>query len=913
MSPAVGHDETAVRKKRRVEGPNSIESRGKRSTLSILLSQIQNAVSLLLAAAAIVSLAFGHGVEGITILAALFINVVIGFITELRANRSLEALGRMGTVRCRVKRNGRGVTVPARDLVRGDIVEPAAGDIVPADIRLLECRGIQADESALTGESVRVGKTGEVLPEDTPLHSRTNMLLRGTAVVKGEATGIVTAVGMDTELGKISQMAETAEEEVSPLERRLNNLATRLMMLAGGVTALVGLSGYLRGKDILLMLRTAVALAVAAIPEGLPVVATIALARGMWRMARRNALITRLGAVETLGACTVICTDKTGTLTENRMRVADIVIAGAQQGGAPVGVAVDNDRQEGGEVPPEENGHSGAIRELARLGVLCNDADLGAEESSREQGDPLETALLRFGRRFQLERRELLREAPERRQESFDTATKMMATYHDETEGITVAVKGAPEAVLQRCTEVHIGSREGVRFDENLKNAWLSRADEMASHGLRVLAVARKTAGSVDENPYEALVLLGLTGLEDPPRREVPAALRSCRGAGVNVTMVTGDHPRTARAIGKSIGLLEGKEDGVATGEELEQHSSSPDEARKWIRDKKVLARMSPRHKLTLIELLQKNSAITAMTGDGVNDAPALKKADIGIAMGEGGTQVAREAADMVLRDNSFAAIVEAIEEGRTIFANIRRFVIYLLSGNLSEIMIVGAALLIAGVLPILPLQVLYLNMLCDVFPALALGVGGREAYLMHRPPRNPLESVLTPSHWALTTGFGVLLALVVLSAFFAARGPLGLEPDGAVTVAFLTLGFARLGHVFNMRSHHSGLRDNNVVTNPFVWGALLLCSALLLLTVFLPVLRTVLNVTHPSPGGWLVILSFALIPFVFVQAVYGILGRRTRPDGTEEARADARPGGAVSNAGDRRRMDSKTNEGRQR
>ncbi len=274
VSPAVGYDETTVRKKRQVEGPNSIESRGKRSTLSILLGQIQNAVSLLPAAAAIVSLAFGHVVEGITILAALFINVVIGFVTEVRANRSLEALGRMGTVRCRVKRDGRGVTVPARDLVRGDIVEPAAGDIVPADIRLLECRGIQADESALTGESVRVGKTGEVLPEDTPLHSRTNMLLRGTAVVKGEATGIVTAVGMDTELGKISQMAENAEEEVSPLERRLNNLATRLMMLAGGVTALVGLSGYLRGKDILLMLRTAVALAVAAIPEGLPVVAT---------------------------------------------------------------------------------------------------------------------------------------------------------------------------------------------------------------------------------------------------------------------------------------------------------------------------------------------------------------------------------------------------------------------------------------------------------------------------------------------------------------------------------------------------------------------------------------------------------------------------------------------------------------
>jgi Ca2+-transporting ATPase len=854
VSAEAGLDDAEVRRRRKEYGPNRLREAKKKSLRVILANQFKSLIILLLTAAAVLSFSFTRWLDGTAIVVVIAINTAIGFVTEWKAVRSMEALRKLSRVQARVRRVGEAQEIPAERLVPGDIVLVEGGDIVSADLRLVEASKLQADESALTGESVPVRKTVDPVEGDVEIPGRKNMLFKGTNITRGSGLAVVVSTGMSTELGRISSLMEETEEEETPLEKRLDRLGRKLIWVTLGIAAAITVSGTIVGRDFVTMIEVAIALAVAAIPEGLPIVATIALARGMWRMARRNALVNRLSAVETLGATTVICSDKTGTLTENRMTVKEIAL--------PEGtLTLEADEFQGPEnAPKEENGDR--LERLLRAGVLCNNASLRrggeGEEGKRAVGDPMEVALLEAGRRVGLERGALLEEVPELREEAFDPDVKMMATFHRARRGVLVAVKGAPEAVLEACTSV--AGAEGSLSDED-RQGWLEKSREMASRGLRLLALADKEAKDEGVEPYADLCLLGLAGLLDPPRGDVREAISRCRGAGIRVVMVTGDHPETARIIAATVGIVkDGNGEDVILGRDLRGTGDLSDRDLRRLREASVFARVSPEQKLILIDLHQQAGEIVGMTGDGVNDAPALRKADIGIAMGRRGTQVAREAADMVLQDDAFTTIVTAIEQGRVIFNNIRKFVLYLLSCNVSEVLIVSLASLTPWPLPLMPLQILFLNLVTDVFPALALGAGEGEAGVMDLPPKEPAEPILAARHWGAIAVYGSLITGSVLGAFAVALHWMGMTDRQAVTVSFLTLAFAQLWHVLNMRSAGTSLLRNEITKNPYVWGAVLLCAVLILAAVYVPGLSEVLRVAPPSGNGWLLVAGMSLV-----------------------------------------------------
>ena len=860
-----------VKQRVRRFGRNRLRSAETRSAWDILIEQFKSVIVALLGVAAIVSFAFGEVVEAIAIGVVVLINTAIGFITELRAVRSMEALQELSQVNAKVRREGQPKEVPAEDIVPGDVVLVDGGDVVTADLRLFEASKLQANESALTGESVPVSKQTDPVEKDIPLAERSSMLFKGTAVTRGSGKGVVVATGMETELGNISSLVEEAEEEITPLERRLSQLGHRLIWVTLGIAALVTISGAVSGRDLVLMIRSGIALAVASIPEGLPIVATVALARGMWRMARRNAVVNRLSAVETLGSTNVILTDKTGTLTENRMTVARVVLPSAEDTFAQVEVSGEGLETEGSF---SQNGHAvepaehAVLQRALEVGVLCNNAALNHDESDgevRSVGEPTEVALLVAGAKAGIRRDALTEDTPEVREVAFDPQVKMMATVHerpDGNDGYLVAVKGALKAVIESSTHILTEDGKGELTGEE-RQRWVERNEELAERGLRVIATASRTAGSAEEDPYHKLTFLGLQALLDPPRDDVRDSIKAAQRAGLRVVMVTGDQPATARNVAHAVGLVEDADAEVVHGGDVGDLKSLSDEERQRVLQAPIFARVSPEQKLDLLGLHQEGGTIVAMTGDGVNDAPALKKADIGVAMGERGTQVAKEAADMVLKDDRFSTIVAAIRQGRTIFNNIRKFVLYLLSCNGAEIIVVGLASLVNAPLPILPLQILFLNLVTDVFPALALGVGRGDPHVMERPPRDPDERVLMRQHWTGILGYSTMISVAVLGALATAVLWLGMTEARAVTISFLTLAFAQLWHVFNMRDHDTGIIDNDVVQNPWVWGALALCSVLLLLAVYVPVFANLLQVERPGAEGWALILSASLVPWV--------------------------------------------------
>jgi Ca2+-transporting ATPase len=671
---------------------------------------------------------------------------------------------------------------------------------------------------------------------------------------------------MRTELGQISALVEEAEEQITPLEKRLDQLGHRLVWVTLGIAVLVAISGLLSGKDPLLIIETAIALAIATVPEGLPVVATLALARGMWCMAQRNVLVNRLSAVETLGATTIICTDKTGTLTENQMTVTKIVLDSEEVALSGEGLQTSGEFSRNGQVlsPLDEP----VLRETLTVGMLCNNASLNPSVDGQKPaavGEPLEVALLVAGAKAGFTRADLLDAMPEKRELAFDPETQRMATVHQEAQQYRVAIKGAPEAVWAVSSQIQ--TERGVQpFGEQERKTWSQHNRQLAEQGFRVLALAHKTAASVETNPYEQATFLGLFGFIDPPREEVAPALEACRQAGVRVVMVTGDHPVTARQVAQAVRLVQNDQPAIVQGKELEGLNGSAEAGWQRILDASILARVSPRQKLDLIGLHQQQGAIVAMTGDGVNDAPALKKADIGVAMGRRGTQVAREAADMVLQDDAFGSIVTAIEQGRVIFGNIRKFVLYLISCNVSEVCIVALASLVNTPLPINPMQILFLNLVTDVFPALALGLGRGDPTMMQRPPRDPQEPILTRRHWLSIAGYGGLITMAILGAFSLALHWLDLATPQAVTISFLALALAQLWHVFNMRVRGSALLRNDITRNPYLWGALVLCIALLLGAVYIPPLASLLRITAPSKSGWLLILGASVLPLIIGQ-----------------------------------------------
>ena len=838
-----------------VYGPNAIGSRQKVGLITVLIHQLKSLVVALLAAAAAVAFYFREWEEGGAIVGVLILNTAIGFVTEVKAVRSIEAIRAMGSRSARVLRGGQTRPIPAERLVPGDIVLLDAGDVISADLRVVESADLDADESTLTGESMRVGKSIAPVKADARVADRTSMLFKGTSITRGSGAGVVVATGMDTELGQISKLVAEAEPEASPLEKKLALLSGQLVWLTLALTALIGGIGLLQGKDAFLMVEAAIALAVAAIPEGLPIVATLALARGMWRMARNNALVERLSAVETLGATTVVLTDKTGTLTENRMTVRSIWLPSGELSLGKTGFE-----------PADGNAslRPDTIVELQcllKIAVLCNNATLG-HVSAEDSGDPMELALLRAGRLAGLDRPALLRESAEIKEHAFDTVRKMMATVHRRGDDCLFAIKGAPEAVLA-----------SAKLDETARDGWHKRVAALGARGLRVLAFAKRTQPRHDDPAFEALTFLGLVGLEDPPRADVPDAIAACHAAGIRVIMITGDHSVTARSIARLVGLG-GEAPRIVEGHEL---TSRDGKVSGQFLQAEIFARVSPAEKLNLVRSYQAAGEIVAVTGDGVNDAPALRQADIGVAMGLRGTDVAREAAAMILLDDAFPTIVEAIRNGRVIFGNIRRFATYLLSCNLGEVSIVGIAMISGLPLPLLPLQILFLNLVTDVFPAFALAMGEGEKDILRRPPRDPREPILGRAQWLAIILYGCTLTAATFGALGLARHGLGLDEQATVTVTFLTLAFGQLWHVFNMRHQSSRLILNEITRNPWIWAALGLCAGILLTAAYVPSLSFMLHMVAPDIRMWEIIFAMSTAPLLVGPIIRGFVRRYER------------------------------------
>lgn len=814
-------------------GLNVFASAKTRSSWTIFLAQFRNAIVVLLLAATGISLLFGDLVEALAILAVILLNAIIGFILESQANRSMNALKSLEQPDVKVIRNGLLSHITIQELVPGDLLSFEAGDLIGADARLIRATALEINESPLTGESVPVTKHSEVLENPVGLGDQANMVFRGTSVTRGNGLAVVAFTGKDTEIGHIAAMVDEAQAEEIPLNKKLNKFSKTLIWLTVLIMVPFVVTGLLQSKDFYLMVETAIALAVAAIPEGLPIVATIALASGMLKLSKKKVLVRKLAAVETLGGTNIILTDKTGTLTENHLEVVERVTA---------------------------NEHSLENKKLMEVMVLCNNAAIN--HGMREVGDPVETALLSWAVKIVPGYVDQLRKRWSKRGEvPFESETRIMITLHQHGEVFQVSVKGATADVLKEC-KFYQHNGEVKRLNNSQVNYWLDQTESLSKRGLKVLAGAYRLPPKPDIEINEDLVMVGLVGLLDPARPDVAEAITECKSAGIKVVMVTGDHPETARSIAHSIGLINGQNDHAVHGQDLVfGENASAD-----LSDVSIYSRVTPEQKLRLVEYYQAQGLVVAMTGDGVNDAPALKKADIGVAMGLRGTEVAKEAADMVLQDDSFSSIVAAIKQGRVIFNNIRNFVIYLLSCNLSEILVVSSAAFLNWGSPLLPLQILFLNLVTDVFPALALGMGQGGKDLTLQQPRALGEPILTKAHWRSLIIYALFITIGVLGAFFYALKVEDFDAIQANNVAFFTLAFAQLIHPFSLIKREESLFKNGIVRNPHLWASIVFCSALLLVAGSVSPFNQLLNLQPVSRGMILVIGGGSLLPLILIQ-----------------------------------------------
>jgi Ca2+-transporting ATPase len=853
-------------------GPNRLEVTPPASAWSILVAQFRSVVVLLLVVAVGLALVLGDAADAVAIGAVLAINAALGFITELRARRAMDALRGLEVPRAVVVRDGTTVEISARELVPGDVILLDSGQSVPADARLIDASDVRVSEAPLTGESLPVEKRADiVLDDDTMLAERTNMLYQATAVVAGAARAVVVATGRHTEVGGIGALTSALAEERTPLEHRLDALGRRLVVVALLVAAIVALLGLWRDVPLGLVLQTAIALAIAAVPEALPAVATITLAVGVSRMARRQALVRRLPAVETLGSATVVCTDKTGTLTAGEMTVSVVVVDGREIAVTgttyePTGEFRDGDRT-------TRAGEDAVLAEALRIAALANRGDLVHEDDRwHPVGDPTEVALLVAAQKAGLDRDALRRDRPEVGAIPFSSERQWMATFHRAAgDDLVVYVKGAPGRIIERSARVLTSSGERA-VDEAARQQLLDVNRALAARALRVLAVARGTARDVGEPAVRDLTFVGLFGISDPPAEGVAETIRSFREAGVRTVMMTGDQRLTAVAVARQLGLTDSDE-GALDGRELATLDEPTLTER--LAHTGVFNRVSPADKLRIVEALQGRGDIVAMLGDGVNDAAALKKADIGVAMGRRGTDIAKEAADVVLADDRFSTVAAAIEEGRVIFDNIRKFVFYLFSCNLAEVLILLVAGLTGLPLPLLPLQILWLNLVTDTFPALALAVEPSEGDVMRRPPRDPEEAILSRGFLGQITLYATLIAGSTLAAFIVAleRGP----QERAITIAFVTLALAQAFHLGNARSSSPVLSARRAVANPWALGALALVVGLQLAAVYVPRLAEILRAVPLTVADWSIVLPAALLPAVLGQLIRLRRDRRGR------------------------------------
>jgi len=790
------------------DGPNELQRGAKISPLTIFAQQFRSLVIWVLIGAGVVSAALGELVDGTAILAIVVLNAAIGFFQEFRAERAVAALARLAAPRARVVRDGASALVPARDVVRGDLLVLDAGDLVAADARLLETSELRVDEAPLTGESEPVEKHIDLLPADTPLADRRNQVFFGTSIAAGSGRALVVATGMQTEVGDIARLLESASSGETPLQRKLDQVARRLLWACLAIVLLVFGLGWFRGSPLLELFLGGVSLAVAAVPEGLPAVVTVALALGVQRMVRRHALVRRLPSVETLGSTQVICTDKTGTLTVGAMTVRRVLTSEnvyrvTGEGYAPVGTIL----SESGEPAPA----TGALRELLRAAAGCNDAELSMREDKPAiTGDPTEAALLVVAAKAGIHRATLEAEEPRLRTLPFDSDRKRMSVIRRREDAAWAYLKGAPEVVLERCTRIRTAS-DSEPLDDATRARFRQAVALLAAEALRVLALAERRLPSEGEEDVERdLIFLGLAGLQDPPRPEAREAVAKCRRAGIRSVMITGDHPATARAIAAELGILDAGDE-VLAGGELERMSDA--ELRERVERVRVYARVTAEHKLRIVRAWKGRGFVVAMTGDGVNDAPALREASIGIAMGITGTEVAKEASDMVITDDNFASIVAAVEEGRGIFDNVAKTLAYLLAGNAGELALVLVATLAGYPLPLLPIQLLWINLVTDGLPALALATDPIDPGVLDRPPRRPDAQLSDRSRLAGIALTGCLTAGVAFGVFVYEMASHG-EIATARNAAFSTLVFAELLRAFGARSetklvHEIGLFSN--------------------------------------------------------------------------------------------------------
>lgn len=838
-------------------GPNQLEEAEQKSAFFIFLSQFKDFMVIILLFATLISGLLGEFVDAIAIILIVLLNGVLGFIQERKAEKSLQALKQLTAPKSIVLRDGKWIEIFTAELVVGDIVKIESGNRIGADIRLIEAQSLYVDESALTGESVPVHKTKEsIMQADAMIADQENMLFKGTLAVKGSGIGIVVATGMQTEMGKIAHLLQTTPTVMTPLQQKLEQLGKILIAIAIGLTALVVIAGVLHGHDVYTMFLAGVSLAVAAIPEGLPAIVTVSLALGVQKMIKRNAIVRKLPAVETLGCATVICSDKTGTLTQNKMTVThlwtfDSRITVDGIGYVPVGKF--------SKKPTPD------VKRLLTYGLLCSNAQIVKEKKEYQLiGDPTEGAIVACAMKAGLD--QTIRDTEFRivKEFPFDSKRKMMSVIvEDQNKQRFVITKGAPDVVLASCQyclkagiKKVLSGKEQTEVEENVKI--------LASKALRTLAVAYKPLKTESMPAFEHqaesnLTFVGMFGMIDPPRPEAKDAIEACHKAGIKTIMITGDHVLTAQAIAKQLTILP-KHGKTMDGSTLDR--ITVDELKEIIDEIYVFARVSPEQKLKIVQALQANGHVVAMTGDGVNDAPAIKAANIGIAMGKTGTDVAKEASSLILSDDNFATIRSAIEEGRNIYDNIRKFIRYMLASNVGEILVMLFAMLLGMPLPLVPIQILWVNLITDGLPAMALAVDPAEEETMKRPPRKPREGIFAGGLGWKIISRGFLIGIVTLVAFAIAIETKSLVE--AQTIAFSTLVLAQLIHVFDCRSEHSIFHRNLFENKPLIL-AVLSSICLLLVVIYYDPLQTVFSTAPLIFADWLIIIGLASIPTILL------------------------------------------------
>ena len=840
-----GLSEEEVERRIRKYGYNEIKEEKRISILSIFLDQFKDFLMIILIVAVIISFLIGETTDAIVISFILIASGILGFFQEYKAEKSLEMLKRMSSPKAKVIRDGNEKTVETRELVPGDIIFLEVGDKVPADSRVIKSYNLTVDESILTGESSPVTKTSEKLSEGIPLPERKNLVFSGTIVTFGHGKAVVYATGMNTEFGKIAEMLQSVKKELTPLQKNLEGVGKVLGISAVIICFVVAALGVLRGYRALDMFIWGVSLAVAAVPEALPAVVTITLALGVQKMVKRNCIIRKLPAVETLGCTTVICSDKTGTLTKNEMTVKKIffndeVIEVSGIGYVPIGKFYVEKR----EIDPER------LEIVGRISALCNDAKLVHEDEYRIIGDPTEGALLVLAEKMGIKKSELEKKFPRKNELSFTSERKMMSVLNDK-----IYAKGAPEKIIEKCSYIYYN---GIReITERDKEKILKMNEQFASEGLRVLALAFKEGDTLNE---DNLIFVALTAMLDPPREEAERAIKLCELSGIKVVMITGDHKLTAKAIANELGIFE-EGDLVLTGEELDRISDS--ELERIVEKVKVYARVSPEHKIRIVNAFKKNGEVVAMTGDGINDAPALKSANIGIAMGITGTDVTKEASDMILTDDNFASIVAAVEEGRGIYDNIKKYLAHLLSGNAGEILIMALAVLLDIGLPLIAIQLLFLNLLTDGLPAIALSVDPKSPDIMLRKPRKKEEGIFKGRINALILGVGIYETAVILPIFYYIEKTSSLIE--AQTMAFTLLTMIEIFNSFNCKSERYSIFKIGIFNNIYLILAFLTSFFMQLAVIYIPFLQRYIGTTSLGLTDWVIILaaSFGIIVIV--------------------------------------------------